>query len=893
MSPTQGSPPRRPQSSSNLWLSEDCSLTHLASLTPSWPVRYSSRVMTIHRISAGDGYEYYTREVASDDERRQHRQELGDYYLQTGAPAGVWEGSEIYRHFGVSGEVTEQQMRDLFGQGKRPDAETIREAKGGVVDERRLLLGNPYGVYGATLQRQFTDAVNEAVRDFRNDNDGAEPGRRELARIRRRVAHDMFVADRSREPVDDGELRRFLTTQTRAGAQAVAGFDLTFSVPKSVSVMWALGDRDLQRRIEEAHTGAVRDTLGYLEADVIGSRAGRNGVRRVQVDGVLAARFRHHDSRAGDPQLHDHLVVSNKVFIPFGGKDLRTGRPKGVWRTIDSKALYRATVAASTRYDNALMTRLTRDLGVTFEQRGGGSQATKMEIDLVPEDLIEQFSTRRASIVSRLEELTAEYRTTHGREPGRRTVMRLAQQATLETRQSKQHRPLPDRVQEWRARTSARFTAADLDAQRAERARTEAAAAGERPGWWQRLASHVRHTTPVAPAVAEPVDDATLALRVLTGLEERRSTWTRRHVQAEAARQLAAATGGHGCDGDRIDLVTARVLEDPEMVRLSHPEPVLHRARADADGVSVYDHPDMWRYTSTTVIDRENELLDAAEREVVPPVSRATLDRVLTEAGEDLGADKVRAIEAMALSPRAVVTVVGPAGAGKTRAVRHLADAVTEQGGALVGLAPSAVAARELGCSLGVEAMTAHRWLSAEGWTAVGPGDVVLVDEAGMVDNLTLAAVTRRALEAGAVVRMVGDPAQLSAVDAGGAFDLLHTATGDGVELDTVWRFRDPQEAEASLALRSGPERDAFTWYQDNDRVRSGGEQEVLTEALRAWGADTEAGRRSIIIASTTERVAELNDQISSARAAAGETTPAGTEVLTRDGHLIRLGTRC
>lgn len=845
-------------------------------------------MMTIHRVSAGDGYEYYTREVASDDERRERKQELGDYYLKSGAPAGVWMGEEITRHFHVTGEVTEQQMRDLFGQGKRPDAQAIRDAKDGVVDERNLLLGNPYAVYPA-FHQEFTDAVRKAVDDFRNDNNEAEPGRRQMAQIRRRIAHDMFVADRHREPASSDELTRFLTTQASTSPQAVAGFDLTFSVPKSVSVMWALGDRDLQARVEQAHTKAIEETLNWLQADVIGSRAGRNGVRRVSVDGVMAARFRHYDSRAGDPQLHDHMLVSNKVFVPFGFKN-DDGTPAGVWRTIDSKALYKAVVASSTRYDNALMSHLTADLGVTFEQRGGGDSATKMEIASVPEALIEQFSTRRISIKERLNELIEQYTRTHGSRPGRVATMHLAQQATLETRRPKRSMPLPDRIRQWRDATPVRYTAASLDATK----EAQAAQARHEPTARQRLAQLLRRQPPAdAPSQPKPVDDAVLAQRVVAALEERRSTWTLRHVQAESARQLAAANAGANCDGDRITLLATRVLTDPDSILLSKPEPILHKARADKDGISVYDHPDMWRYTSPGVIKRETQLLDTAETELIAPVTEAVVERVLADAasrGTPLGADQVRMVRALATSPRAVVTAVGPAGAGKTTAMRALAQAVTRQGATLIGLAPSAVAARALGEALEVEAMTVQRWLTREAWTDLKPGDVVLIDEAAMVGNTSLTAVTERAVDAGATVRMIGDPAQLGAVDASGGFELLHRTSPDPVELDRVWRFKDPAEADASLELRSGPAGEAFTWYQDNDRVRGGAEQEILAEAHAAWRADHDAGLTTLIVASTTERVAALNDQISVSRAAAGETADAPYRVTTRDGQVIRLG---
>lgn len=95
--------------------------------------------------------------------------------------------------------------------------------------------------------------------------------------------------------------------------QGVAGFDLTFSPPKSVSALWALAGPDLQSRIHAAHRQALEETLEWVEANVIQSRAGHGGVAHVAVNGVIASAFDHWDSRAGDPQLHTHLVIANRV----------------------------------------------------------------------------------------------------------------------------------------------------------------------------------------------------------------------------------------------------------------------------------------------------------------------------------------------------------------------------------------------------------------------------------------------------------------------------------------------------------------------------------------------------------------------------------------------------
>ena len=819
---------------------------------------YAGRVMTIHRVSSGCGYEYYTREVASADERLGRGEGIGDYYLKSGAPAGVWMGRSASR-FNLGEEVSEQEMRDLFGEGKRPDAQRIRDAKGGVVDEGRLFLGQRMGAY-STGRERFREELNRRLDALREQCGGSAP-KEEAARVRLAWGREEFVREKMRRPLNPEELSRYISAKLRPTGSAVAGFDCTFSAPKSVSVLWALGDRGLQKEVEGAHLEAVERAVGFMESDVVGSRAGRNGVHRVAADGVVAARFRHYDSRAGDPQLHDHVVVANRVFCPSGGADAGAGK----WRTIDSKALYKAVVASSERYNDALMESLNRRLGVRFEVRGGDGGAEKMEVAGVPDSLIEEFSSRRSSIEERLGRLVEEYREAHGRSPSKRTRMRLAQQATLETRQAKQHVGLGERVAQWRAQSPVRYT---LDGVRADNAGAEGGGGGG------------------------AVDVGALAGATLEGLERRRSAWTLRHVQAEAARQVARATGGAGCSGELIDAVAARVLGDGRSVRLSAPKPSLG-ARLEMGGVSVYDHPDMWRYTSQSMVELEQRLLDAAEREAPAPATAEALEGArarLGARGLSLSGDQEAMVEAFALGGRALMTAVGPAGAGKTTGMRVAADAIGACGGRVVGVAPSAVAAQALADSIGVEAMTAQRWLAGGGWRSLGAGDVVIVDEAGMVDAHTLDAVVARALGAGAVVRMVGDPMQLGSVDAGGAFRLVHEASG-GVELETIWRFTTPGEAEASLRLRGSGE-DPFAWYVERGRVKGGAAEEITAEAFKAWTRDQDAGLEAILVANSTERVAQLNDMAQAWRKSEGEVFEAAAGPCTRDGHTVMLGDR-
>ena len=140
----------------------------------------------------------------------------------------------------------------------------------------------------------------------------------------------------------------------------VAGFDLTFSPPKSVSTLWALADEATRELIEDCHRRAVDYVLAYAEKTVVRSRSGANGVIEEDIHGVIATAFTHFDSRAGDPQLHDHVVVWNRA------RSVSDGR----WRTLDSRSLYKAVVALSELHQGVLSDYLTEALGVGWDARG-------------------------------------------------------------------------------------------------------------------------------------------------------------------------------------------------------------------------------------------------------------------------------------------------------------------------------------------------------------------------------------------------------------------------------------------------------------------------------------------------------------------------------------------
>ena len=183
--------------------------------------------------------------------------------------------------------------------------------------------------------------------------------------------------------------------------------------------------------IEQAHHDAVKDTLTWLEDNATYTRRGGNGVAQVEVRGLIAAAFTHRDSRAGDPDLHTHVAISNKVQTLDGR-----------WLALDGRPIYKNNVAASERYNTRLEALLIDRLGVRFADRPGADPSKRpvREIVGVDGDLPRQWSSRRAAIDVRRAELSAQFQTDHGRPPTPKEAVALAQQANLETRQRK-HEP--------------------------------------------------------------------------------------------------------------------------------------------------------------------------------------------------------------------------------------------------------------------------------------------------------------------------------------------------------------------------------------------------------------------------------------------------------------------
>jgi conjugative relaxase-like TrwC/TraI family protein len=223
-----------------------------------------------------------------------------------------------------------------------------------------------------------------------------------------------------RDPASGLLLRRPLASG------AVAGFDLTFRAPKSVSVLFGIAGGSIAGELRAAHAAAVEQALEYLEREACRVRRGAGGAVTLRGDGFVAARFEHRSSRAGDPLLHTHVVVANA-----------SRGPDGRWSALDGRLLYLHAKTAGYLYQAALRAEITERLGLEWElvERGVA------DLKAVPRGVIEHFSQRRAEV---LEHMAAR---------GERSA-RAAQIATLETRRAKRSVPLGRLREEWRARAA-------------------------------------------------------------------------------------------------------------------------------------------------------------------------------------------------------------------------------------------------------------------------------------------------------------------------------------------------------------------------------------------------------------------------------------------------------
>jgi conjugative relaxase-like TrwC/TraI family protein len=642
------------------------------------------------------------------------------------------------------------------------------------------------GKLGRGQERYYLEKVAEGAEDYYS-GEGEQPGQ--------------WMGDAAAElglsgEIEPDQLVAMLTGQNPATGEplglrhveggAVPGFDLTFSAPKSVSLTWALAGPPIGAEIKDAHAAAVAAGLDYLQEVACLTRRGAGGHEFVQGNGYLAAAYTHRSSRAGDPQLHTHVLIANA-----------TRGPDGRWTRLYHPGIYDHLKSAGYIYEAHLRDELTRRLGV----RWGEVQNGIAEIEGFDPDHLRAFSTRRAEILEAA--------------GGEGASARAMQVATLATREAKDTEIATESLRDlWRAK------AQEIGLTR------EAIHA---------TFGHQRQAPEGRVALAE----------VERSLTAHASHFDRRGVVQAVADNLPA-----GASGPEVVELADAFLSRPEVVRIA-------------------ETPKGARFTTREIWELEQKALGTVEK-MAPPqecgvVSGVVVSRVLVQR-PSLKPDQRRLVERLLSGGEGVIVVVGEAGTGKTYALAAAARgwSALPDGPELRVAAPTWRAANVLR-SEGLGATSVARLLAeldratAAGGQGLARGSVLVVDEAGMVDSRAMARLISHAERAEAKLVLIGDPAQLGEIEAGGLFAAIASRT-EPVVLDEVVRHRGELEREGAKLIRSGEGAQAISIYQGAERVTVSDDPLARREAMVAdWWQHFSRGEDALMLAKRNAEVRELN----------------------------------
>lgn len=577
-----------------------------------------------------------------------------------------------------------------------------------------------------------------------------------------------------------------------------SGFDLTFSVSKSLSLVALLGGDD---RIVAAIRASVTATLAWAEKNLTEAR-GMEGGRQVGVktDNLVVATFLHDVSRNGDPQLHVHAIVANA-----------TRRPDGQWRALQNDPFFKRQAVLGTVHNADLRARIEA-LGYRTEA-ANNPIAGSFEIAGVPRSVIETFSTRSAEIRAALE--------TRGRGTAREREI-----AARSTRAAKTPELSADRRgSEW----AALATVVGFDA----RALVEQAIAREQrqETIWSRVVSGVRGAGARGMALAaamgiSPRDGDPLVLERLGRLDPR--AFAAAQAVASASRELSEREAAF----ERFDLIRG-ALERGGPVLVGDVEARI--ALLERKGLLIGDGGRL--LTPESTVRAEKAMLDMAAQgrgQVTPVLDAVTAAVRVQQAASELGLRRLNSAQANAAttilsSSDRIVVVQGVAGAGKSAALAPAAHVVKAEGRAVLGLAIASTIVAQLKRDVGIDTMTVAKFIGryqkildgtaspahlAEA-KAANAGAILLVDESSQIGTNQMTALIGIAnrLDVGRLA-LVGDTRQLGAVEAGKPFAQLQ-ANGHAVaEMPENLRARSPLMKAVAALLNKGDLAEVFTRLQ-------------------------------------------------------------------------------
>ena len=766
------------------------------------------------------------------------------YYTAAGEPPGEWAGKGAAA-LGLTGLVDPDVIERLYQENTGPGGELL-------VRRRQ--------------SRAASDREEQAVAAYLAGHPYASAT--ELAEVR--------TAERGKDP------------------HQVPYFDLTVSAVKSVSVLHASyrvsarqarqrGDQDraaaLDARADELEAAlmdSAREAVAWLERHATYTRTGHHSVRTGEWrDGarLTASLFLHHLSRDGDPQLHVHVAIWNRVQRADGADDK--------WRTLDSRSLHNQRLAVAPVADRILETKLAA-LGYVMVPRVDGNGA---EVGGVGQDVKDLFSSRAVAVTGELDRLAREYEAVHGKPPSRRTLWLLHQQAGQNTRRTKAEARRTIAGQTGAAEPTA---AQRLAAWETQTARREVHALS---GVHEQVAAFAADCAGLAPAVLDDAAKRKAARIAVAEVQKHHAVWSMAQLRFEVHRALPVLKGS--IDGPAVvDAVTRLAVSGrsgTEVVQVTAPDitDVTSLGVRASDGGSIYRPPNEERYCTLAHLDTEEQILTTAKRTVPQLVGEEQAWAAVERTG--LNAEQRDAV-VMMLTATAVTTVlVAPAGAGKSHTMAGFARLwTTVTGRRVIGLTTSTNAARVLAHEGLAESYNIAAFLGkTEGSDELRRpvplyrDDVLVLDEASQLATADLAMIGEAARQAGARVVATGDTAQLGAVEAGGMFALLAREV-PAAQLHEVRRFDAAWEREASVQLRDA-DLGAVAIYDRHGRIRGADHEAAYDRAASMWLADHLRGRDVLLLAGSNAEAADLARRVQAKLAQLGSVGPP--QAVLADGN--------
>jgi conjugative relaxase-like TrwC/TraI family protein len=614
------------------------------------------------------------------------------------------------------------------------------------------------------------------------------------------------------------------------GRNAVPGFDVVLRPTKSVSILYGLGDAATGRTVLRAHHAGLAEAVAYLDGH-LGARRGHGGVQHVSGQGLLAVGFDHRTSREGDPLLHTHLVVANRVQ-----------GPDGRWTALDGRDLYRHRLAADAIYRATYQRELGRTLEVewTAADRHGNRELAGM-----PEALVRGFSKRTHQIDTEVDRLVID---------GRERTPRLVKWAVHATRKPKEHEAPDTLYGRWRQ---------------------EAAERGHDPDTLVRTVTgrtlnRDRNQT-VSEAVAGQLFDR---LAGPDGLTATASTFTRPDVL------VAVGAGLAGAGRTELETLVDRFLAERTVSVVA--DRTLEERR--------WSTPDLLGVEQRLVAaatDRTGEQAAVASHAAVRDALVAH-----PSAGPDQQA-MVRDLCQGGQGVAVVVGRAGTGKTFALGIARHSwqLDGYRLLAAAPTGIATMSLQGEGFEDVATCDRLLADL---DRGREQLDARTVLVVDEAGMVGSRRLTRLLEHAQQAQAKVVLVGDDRQLASIDAGGGFRALRLRLGAS-ELTENRRQHQAWEREALELVRSGLVEEAVAAYQAHDRVVAADSKPAATLALlqdwwTAWQqAERDPAQEVIVLAARRAEVDRLNTACQELLAARGR---LGQERLQVEDRQLAVGDR-